>query len=70
MTFAHYTSSLPTRSARQLPIARPWAGFQPSSSSLASTCFKANKGQDFGYTGQAKSWYNKKSYGAIRPVNS
>ena len=41
----------------------------PSSSSLVSTCFKANIKQDFELGCQVKSWYDMEPYGAFKQVD-
>ena len=53
----------------RLPIGWVLSGPLPSSSSLASTCFKANLEQDFELACQVKSWYDMQSYGAFKQVD-
>ena len=53
----------------RLPIGWVLSGPLPSSSSLVSTCFKANVEQDFELACQVKSWYDMESYGAYKQVD-
>ena len=55
--------------AVRLPIGWVLSGPLPSSSSLVSTCFKANMEQDFELASQVKSWYGMESYGALKQVD-
>ena len=55
--------------AVRLPIGWVLSGPLPSSSSLVSTCFKANIEQDFELACQVKSWYDMESYGAFKQVD-
>ena len=55
--------------AVRLPIGWVLSGPLPSSSSLVSTCFKANMEQDFEFASQVKSWYDMESYGALKQVD-
>ena len=45
------------------------SGPLPSSSSLVSTCIKANFAQNFELACQVKSWYEMESYGAYKQVD-
>ena len=53
----------------RLPIGWVLSGPLPSSSSLVSTCFKANIEQDFELACQVKFWYDMESYGAFKQVD-
>ena len=55
--------------AVRLPIGWVLSGPLPSSSSLVSTCFKANIEQDFELACQVKSWYDMESYGPFKQVD-
>ena len=55
--------------AVRLPIGWVLSGPLPSSSSLVSTCFKANMEQDFELASLVKSWYDMESYGALKQVD-
>ena len=55
--------------AVRLPIGWVLSGPLPSSSSLVSTCFKANIEQDFELACQVISWYDMESYGAFKQVD-
>ena len=55
--------------AVRLPIGWVLSGPLPSSSSLVSTCFKANVEQDYELACQVKSWYDMESYGACKQVD-
>ena len=55
--------------AVRLPIGWVLSGSLPPSSSLASTCFKANLEQDFELACQVKSWYDMQSYCAFKQVD-
>ena len=52
-------------------LPRGWVLSSPltSSSSLVSTCFKANVEQDYELACQVKSWYDMESYGANKQVD-
>ena len=50
----------------RLPIGWVLSGPLPSSSSLVSTCFKANVEHDYELACQVKSWYDMESYGAFK----
>ena len=56
--------------AVRLPIGWVLSGPLPSSSSLVSTCFKANVKQDYELACQVMSWYDKESYGAYKQVET
>ena len=56
--------------AVRLPIGWVLSGPLPSSSSLVSTCFKANVEQSYELGCQVKSWYDMESYGAYKQVDS
>ena len=53
----------------RLPIGWVLSGPLTSSSSLVSTCFKANVEQDYELGCQVKSWYDMESYGAYKQVD-
>ena len=53
----------------RLPIGWVLSGPLPSSSSLVSTCFKANVEQDYELACQVESWYDMESYGAYKQVD-
>ena len=55
--------------AVRLPIGWVLSGPLPSSSSLVSTCFKANVEKDYEIACQVKSWYDMESYGAYKQVD-
>ena len=55
--------------AVRLPIGWVLCGPLPSSSSLVSTCFKANIEQVFELACQVKSWYDMESYGAFKQID-
>ena len=55
--------------AVRLPIEWVLSGPLPSSSSLVSTCFKANVEKDYEIACQVKSWYDMESYGAYKQVD-
>ena len=55
--------------AVRLPIGWVLSGPLPSSSSLVSTCFKANVEQDYELACQVKSWYDMESCGAYKQVD-
>ena len=55
--------------ADRLPTGWVLSGPLPSSSSLVSTCFKANMEQDFELASQVKSWYDMELYGALKQVD-
>ena len=55
--------------AVRLPIGWVLSGPLPSSSSLVSTCFKANMEQDFELASQVESWYDIELYGALKQLD-
>ena len=55
--------------AVRLPIGWVLSGPLPSSSSLVSTCFKANVEKDYEIACQVKSWYDMESNGAYKQVD-
>ena len=56
--------------AVRLPIDWVLSGPIPSSSSLVSTCLKADVEQDYELACQVKSWYDMESYGAYKQVDT
>ena len=55
--------------AVRLPIGWVLSGRLQSSSGLVSICFKANMEQNFQIASQVKSWYDNKSYGALKQAD-